>query len=51
MQLRKDGLWLFDRQLADGAIGAVVNFLDEVCALRNVTEIGVEFDSVFHFFS
>jgi hypothetical protein len=39
----------FHPQLADGAIGAAVDLLDEEGAHCNVAEIRIEFDCGFHF--
>jgi hypothetical protein len=39
----------FHRHLADGAIGAAVDFLDEECAFCDGREIGIGLSCVFHF--
>jgi hypothetical protein len=39
----------FHRHLADGAIGAAVDFLDEECAFCDGREIGIGLSCVLHF--
>jgi hypothetical protein len=47
----EDRMRLLDGHLADRAIGTAVDLLDEVSAQGDISEIGVEANSSFHFIS
>jgi hypothetical protein len=49
MQPGEDRARLFDRQLANGAISAVVNLLDHEGAPWDGSETGIELTCIFHF--
>jgi hypothetical protein len=49
MEPGEDRARSFHRQPAYGAIGAIVDLLDNVRAPCNVSEIRIELDCVFHF--
>ena len=49
MEPGEDRVRSFHRHLADGAIGAAVDLLDNERAHCNVAKVGIEFDCGFHF--